>query len=117
MAIDVQFRKNTLFVNKKPINFDFEIGNAFTVDDRIVFMLQIPQNDDTLQNIYCLNVDGQFLWQVQSVLEAYPELREEIPFVHIALREDGTLTASDFFGRNFDIDSVTGQITNFRIAR
>ena len=70
-------------------------------------MLQIPQGNDTLRNIYCLDENCQFLWQVQSVLEAYPDLGQEIPFVLIALREDGILTASDFFGRNFDIDSST----------
>lgn len=117
MTLDVQFRKNTLFVNKKPINFDFEIGNALAVDNKVVFMFQIPQENDTLRNIYCLDEDCQFLWQVQSVLEAYPDLGEEIPFVHIALREDGTLTASDFFGRNFDIDKNTGKIIDFRVSR
>lgn len=117
MVLDVQFRKNTLFVNKKPINFDFTIGNALVVDNKIVFLLEIPQNNDTLRNIYCLNADCHFLWQVQSVLEAYPEIEEEIPFTNLALRENGTLTASDFFGRNFDIDHKTGKITGFKIAR
>ena len=48
MTLDVQFRKNTLFVNKKPINFDFEIGNALAVDDKVIFLLKIPYDDNAV---------------------------------------------------------------------
>jgi len=117
MVLDVQFRNKTLFVNKQPINFDFVVGNAIEIDNKIVFMLEIPQNEDILRNIYCLNSNCQFMWQVQSPLEAYPEIGQEMPFSNLAVRENGTVTASDFLGRNFDIDKNTGKIMKFKIAR
>ncbi len=117
MQQNVQYRKNTLFINNRPLNFDYTIGNAFSVNNKILFMLEIPPQDETLRNIYCLSSDCQFLWQVQSPLEAYPEIGQEIPFTNLAIRENGTVTASDFLGRNFDIDENTGKLINFKVAR
>lgn len=117
MDLDVSFRKNNLFINGKPMKFDYEVGNAFVVDDKIVFLLLIPNGNPTVQNIYCLNSDLQFLWQVQSMLEAYPQVGEELPYENMALRENGNISASDFFGRNFDIDVTNGKLVNFKIVR
>lgn len=117
MAIDVKFRKNTLFVEGNTLNFDFEVGNAFEVNNNVVFLLKIPNDNDTLKNIYCLNSNCQFLWQVQSVLEVYPDLKVELPFENMTMRENGNISASDFYGRNFDIDASNGKILNFKISR
>ncbi|MBR2525457.1 hypothetical protein IKE67_03215, partial [bacterium] len=72
---------------------------------------------ETLQNIYCLNENCQFLWQVQSILLAYPELSEEIPFEDIKLKDNGRISAYDFYGRNFEINPDNGHITDFKISR
>lgn len=118
MTLDVQFRKNTLFVNKKPINFDFEVGNALAVDDKVIFLLKIPYDDKTtLKNIYCLNENCQFLWQVQSALEAYPNINEELPFENMVQNGNGNISASDFYGRNFEINVTNGKIINFSVSR
>lgn len=118
MSIDVQYRNKTLFINKQPLNFDFEVGNAFVLENKIIFLLKIPyDNQETLQNIYCLNESCQFLWQVQSVVLAYPNLTEELSFDGIKLKNNGKISAYDFYGRNFDIDPQNGHITNFTVAR
>lgn len=117
MPTDLQFRKNTLFVNKKPLNFDYEVGNAFAYGDKIIFLLKIPYDDKTLRNIYCLNSDCGFLWQVQSVIEAYPEFDEELPFEGMSLKKNGNVSAYDFFGRNFEINSNNGNILDFKVVR
>jgi len=117
MVLDVKYRKNTLFIEGNTLNFDFEVGNAFAVDGKVIFLLKIPYDNDTLKNIYCLSGNCQFIWQVQSVLEAYPDLNEELPFENMVLRENGKISASDFYGRNFDIDTNNGKISGFKIAR
>ncbi len=117
MAQDVQFRKNILFINNKTLKFDYEVGNAFNVEDKIVFLLKIPYEDETLRNIYCINKDCQFLWQVQSVLEVYPELNEELPFEGMTKIFNGKISAYDFYGRNFEVDSVNGKIKNYKIVK
>ena len=117
MALDIQFRKNNLFINGRPMKFDYEVGNAFAYNDKILFLLRIPNGDNTLKNIYCLSSDCQFLWQVQSVLEAFPQLNEELPFEGMSLRENGNISAYDFYGRNFDIDSNNGKLLDFKVVR
>lgn len=117
MALNVQFRKNTLFVNDKQLNFDFEVGNAFVKDNKIIFLLKIPYDNNTLRNIYCLSADCQFLWQVQSALEAYPKINEELPFENMVLKENGNISASDFYGRNFEINPADGKIIDFKVTR
>lgn len=119
MQLDVQFRKNTLFINKKPLNFDFEVGNAFVCDNsNIVFLLMIPyDNNETLQNIYCLNKDCQFMWQVQSVKDAFSSLSDELPFEGMSLNDNGNISAYDFYGRSFEIDTLNGHILDYSIVR
>lgn len=117
MAFDIQYRNKTLFVNKTPLNFDYKVGNAFSVNDNIIFLLDIPNNDNTLQNIYCLNSKFQFLWQVQSVLDRFENLSDELPFEGMSLKENGNISAYDFYGRNFEIDSNNGKIISYKIVR
>lgn len=117
MAVDVQYRNKTLFVDKQPLKFDFEVGNAFSVDNNVVFLLKIPYEDETLKNIYCLNKNCQFLWQVQSVLEAYPDLTVELPFEGMNLCPNGKISAYDFYGRNFEIDAYNGKILGYKIVK
>lgn len=117
MAIDIQFRKNTLFVDKKPLNFDFEVGNAFECNNNIVFLLKIPYDDDTLRNIYCVSNNCRFLWQVQSVKEVFSDLSDELPFEGMSLNDNGNISAYDFYGRNFEINPLNGNILDFKIVR
>ncbi len=117
MKLDVQYRNKTLFINKRPLNFDFVVGNAFVVEDRVIFLLQIPSNDKTVRNIYCLNSECAFLWQVQSVLEKFPNLTEELPLEGMSLNDNGNISAYDFYGRNFEIDSKTGNILDYSVSR
>lgn len=117
MVLDVKFRKNNLIINGKPMRFDYEVGDAFAVDNKIIFLLRIPSGNDTLRNIYCLSEDYQFVWQVQSALEAYPEIGEELSFEGMSLRDNGNISAYDFYGRNFDIDVTNGKILSFKISR
>ena len=117
MVLDVKYRNKTLFVDNKQLNFDYEVGDAFCVDNNVVFLLKIPYDDETLKNIYCLSNECQFLWQVQSVLDAYPKLTIELPFEGMVLNQDGIISAYDFYGRNFEIDSCNGKILDYSIVK
>ena len=117
MALDVKFRKNNLIVNGQPLTFDYEVGNAFVVENNVIFLLRIPNDGDVIRNIYCLNSDCKFLWQVQSPLEAFPEIGEELCFEDMSLRDNGNMSAYDFYGRNFDIDVTNGKILSFKVSR
>ena len=117
MALDIQYRNKTLFVDKTPLNFDYEVGNAFCIDGNVVFLLKIPYDDETLNNIYCLDKECQFMWQVQSVLEVYPKLSVELPFEGMMLTPNGKISAYDFYGRNFEIDAYNGKIIGYKIVK
>lgn len=117
IVLNVQYRKKTLVIDKKTLNFDYEVGNAFCVDDNIIFLLKIPYDKDTLKNIYCMSKDCQFLWQVQSVLDSYPELNVELPFEGMTKRSNGNISAYDFYGRNFEIDSNNGKFLGYKIVK
>lgn len=116
MEINIQINKNILVLNGKEIKFDHNIRQFKTVGDDVVVLLAIPNNDNTLDNIYCYASYGIIKWQVQPIKEAFPEMKQVYPFEQMSVI-DGQISASDFYGRRFIIDPETGHITKKDIVK
>lgn len=116
MELNIQINKNILVLNGKEIKFDHNIRQFRTVGDDVVVLLAIPNNDDTLDNIYCYASYGIIKWQVQPIKEAFPEMKQVYPFEQMSVI-DGMIAASDFYGRRFFIDPETGKITKKDIVK
>jgi hypothetical protein len=72
MSLEIKINKNVLVLNGKTIKFDHNIRQFKTIGDDVVVLLAIPNNDNTLDNIYCYSSSGIIKWQVQSIKEAFP---------------------------------------------
>lgn len=116
MELNIQINKNILVLNGKEIKFNHDIRQFKTVGDDIVVLLAIPNNDNTLDNIYCYTSFGIIKWQVQPIKEAFPDLKQVFPFEQMSV-VDGQISASDFYGRRFFIDAETGKITKKDIVK
>lgn len=116
MELNVQIDKNILVLNGKNIKFDHNIRQFKTIGDDVVVLLAIPNNDNTLDNIYCYSANGIIKWQVQPIKEAFPEMKMVYCFEQMSVI-DGMISASDFYGRRFFIDPKTGMITKKDIVK
>lgn len=116
MDLNIQINNNILKLNNKEIKFDHNIRQFKTIGDDVVVLLAIPYNDNTLDNIYCYTANGIIKWQVQSIKEAFPEMKQLFPFEQMSV-VDGEISAADFYGRRFFIDPKTGKITKKDIVK
>ena len=117
MTISIQIEKNILVLNGKRIKFSHNIRQFKTInDDSVAVLLAIPGNDDTLDNIYCYFSNGIIKWQVQPLKEAFPELKNVFPFEQMSII-DGKISATDFYGRKFLINTDDGKILSKEIVK
>lgn len=114
--MEIQTNDNILKLNGKEIKFSHNIRQVQTYGSDVIVLLSIPNNDDTLDNIYCYGSYGIIKWQVQPIKEAFPELKQAFPFEQMSLIED-QLSASDFFGRRFFINLADGKLTKKDVVK
>lgn len=113
----IRYDGKTVYFTTQPVVFNFEVGDMIETEDSVIVRLNIPAENDTKQNVFALQKDAKFLWQVDSSLKAYPEINVELPYENMALLSNGNVNVSDFFGRTFEIDSQNGKILNFSVSR
>lgn len=116
MDINIQIENNILSLNGKKIKFSHNIRQFKTIGDDILVLLDIPSDDDTLDNIYCYFSNGIIKWQVQPLKDAFPDLKKVFPFEQMNVT-DGEISATDFYGRRFVIDSKNGKILSKDIVK
>jgi hypothetical protein len=114
--MEIGIEKNILKLNGKEIKFNHDIRQFKTIGDDVVVLLAIPNNDDTLDNIYCYSSYGIIKWQVQPVKEACPEMKQVFPFEQMSVIDD-KISASDFYGRRFFINIADGKILGRDIVK
>lgn len=114
--MEIQINKNILKLNGKEIKFNHDIRQFKTVGDDVVVLLVIPNNDNTLDNIYCYSSNGIIKWQVQPIKEAFPEMKQVFPFEQMSVLDD-KIGASDFYGRRFMINISDGKIVQKDIVK
>lgn len=115
-TMDIKTEKNILTLNNKTITFKHDIRQIDANGDNVIVLLAIPNNDNTLDNIYCYGQNGIIKWQVQSIKEAFPEMKNVFPFEQMSIIDD-KISASDFYGRRFFINISDGQIIGKDIVK
>ena len=107
--MDIQINDNILVLNGKNIKFSHKIRQYKTIGDDVVVLLDIPSDDDTLDNIYCYGKMGIIKWQVQPIKEAFPEMKMVYCYEQMSIIND-ELCATDFYGRRFFIGKADGKL-------
>ncbi len=113
----VKYKDKTIYFTTQPVVFKFEIGDVIETDKTVIVRLNIPADNETRQNVFALQKNAKFIWQVESSLKVYPQINVELPYENMALLPNGNINVSDFFGRIFEIDITNGKILNFHTSR
>lgn len=111
-----RFNKNEIVIKDRKYVFPFDIREVLIYQDCYIVLLSIPFNSNFVNNIYCLDDMAQIVWQSEDILQKYPDLKNPLPYEQMIL-DKNKLYASDFFGRNFYIDTKTGKILLYNIGK
>ena len=112
----IRIADKKLLIADKSISFIGKIADVAVLDDEVVVMLDVPTEVNLKENIYAVSKDCEILWQIQPIEEFKSDLSEILPYENLFYNNQ-KLSASDFYGRKFDINAKTGKIENFKIAK
>jgi len=115
--MDIKYEGNKLSLPFNKISFKQNIDKILEVKGRVVVLLDIPNDDDTIDNIFALDMTGQKLWRVQSLSEFNPNISQFSPYVGMNLLENGNISATNYFGMNYEISISDGKILNSSLAK
>lgn len=100
-----------LELEKRTIDFQYKIEQVLSYNDTFLVLLQIPEDLDEINNIYCLNQDGQQLWQSED-LNVVRKGMLNLPYEVMEFKGD-FLFAADFYGRHYKINPANGKILEY----
>lgn len=115
--MDIKFEGNKLSLPFNKISFKHDIDNVIEAKGRIVVLLDIPNDDDTIDNIFALDINGKKLWRVQPLKEYNSNITQFSPYVGIGLLENGNITATNYFGMSYEISIADGKILNATLTK
>lgn len=108
----IKINKNVLSIDKNIIKFNYDIRDIKMVDNQVIVLLSIPFDVDEPSNIYAVSVDCKIIWKVESLKPN----GNNLPFENIFLN-NGVLTATDFYGRRYFINTTNGMIERKDIVK
>lgn len=113
--ISVEFSNRDLIIDHKVIGFENNIHEVKIINDVILVLLNIPVGDNTLDNLYGVNFNGDILWRIK---EPSSELAGSLrfPYVGISLNKN-KMGVVDFYGRRFFVDEKNGEILGKDIVK
>lgn len=110
--MNVSYNEKILIINGYSIEFSHEIRQLELVKNKLIVLLSIPQNDNTLDNIYAVTDTADVLWRVESLVVDYLRL----PYEQMVIHGD-EIRATDFYGRRVFISENTGKILKKDIVK
>lgn len=110
--MNISYNGKVLIIDRNSIEFSHEIRQVEMIKNKVIVLLAIPQNDNTLDNIYAVSDKADVLWRVKSMLVDYTRL----PYEQMVIHGD-EIRATDFYGRRVFISENTGMIINKDIVK
>ena len=99
-------------------NFNVEIDEAIIHMHKIFVTLKLVRYYRDNRNVFCLNENGDILWQIQDPDTYRAGLpKSDSPFAGIIITEDGKLRAVGVDSWRYDVDMETGKLSNVEYYR
>ena len=111
-----QYEKNHIEINSNSYDFEFDIRAVIEYKEKYIVLLAIPFNKTEINNIYCLDAQAKLIWQAEDLSVRCPELKNLLPYEQMGIKDD-IIFASDFYGRNYQINVNNGKIEGVKIVK
>lgn len=109
MIKDVKYKNNTLYVGVNEYSYKYYIRSAIVIGNQIVVLLDIPNDENVINNVFSVSPNGKVKWFIQPVNERFPKMQKPLPME--SLTYDGQyLLTTDFYGFRYFINPVDGKI-------
>ncbi len=115
--MDINFVDNKLILPTSKLAFKYNIYSVAKIKGGVVVLLDIPNDSDVTENLYAIDLNGQKLWKVQSVKEVNPKITKLSPYVGMSLLPNGNISATTFYGLNYEISAKDGKILSSKMAK
>ena len=115
MSIKFSQYDNKLEINNNKIVFDYDIRYVVETNDILIILLEIPNNVIYLNNVFGVNKGGKVKWRIQNVNDVF-NIKNQLPFENLMINETGVYV-SDFYGRRFSLNPITGKVLSNDIVR
>lgn len=108
------YKNKIVLENQNEITFEDEIFEVAKWNDKVVVALK-TDFDEGCDNVYCYNVNGDWLWRIESVSK---KLGVKKRAVYVGVRIiDGVCSAVDFWGRRCTVMLENGKIISVDIVK
>lgn len=97
--------KNKLLLTEA-IEFPFPVSKYILNQDKVLVLLDIPKDIIFNENVYCVGLDGNIIWQISKQDYLY----DNSPFVNIRESNDGSIWIVNWDGSQYAVDIDTGDI-------
>ena len=111
-----QYKKSHIEINNNSYDFEFDIRAVIEYKEKYIVLLAIPFNKTEINNIYCLDAQAKLIWQAEDLSVRCPELKNILPYEQMGIKDD-IIFASDFYGRNYQINVNNGKIEGVKIVK
>lgn len=111
----IKVNKNELSIDSKIIKFNYDIRDTKVDNNQVIVLLSIPFNVDEIDNIYAVSLDCKINWKVESLSIINPN-GNNLAYENMFLNND-ELTATDFYGRRYFINTTNGKISKKDIVK
>lgn len=115
--MDIKFEENRLCLPSGNVSFKHNIDDILETKGKIIILVDIPNDDETVDNIFAMDINGKKLWRVQSLTNYNPDITQFSPYVGISLMENGNISATNYFGMSYEISIEDGKILGGQLSK
>ena len=105
------YNNKTLIIDYNEKTFAHNIRSVEQYKDTYIVLLSIPYGDTEINNLYGLDSEANIIWQSEDISTRFPDFKNILPYEQFGIK-DGYIFASDFLGRNYQINAANGKIEN-----
>jgi outer membrane protein assembly factor BamB len=93
--------------------FRFDIADVKVSVSRMIVLLKSPEGSFFNENIFCINENGELIWQIESISHFY----DDSPYDRISIISDNTIEAWNYDSINYFVDINTGKILSKKFTK
>lgn len=106
---------NTVIIGKKEKRFAYLIRDAKLCKDKVIILLDIPFNDNEINNLFAINENCEIVWQAEDLRGVFTN-QTLLPYEQMVI-VDNEIRVSDFYGRRYYINNDNGKIIKRDITK
>lgn len=111
----IKWDNNEIELEGKKVSFPFDIDHVIAYNETFLILLNIPENEDEINNIYCVDQNGRLLWQSEDLNEVRKGMLN-LPYEAMEIKGE-YLFAADFYGRCYKIDPKDGKVLECKLKK